>query len=480
MRKKMLITTFIIAGIVVTGRIHSVCAETVFPTDMITASQDALLAMHEKSNRVYMKLKNREIKIVSYFHQREIGQAIVEKDFIRYQFDIDTGELIENTVQWRSGLPAQLPRVISQEQAESMAEGMVQFSKLYIISPESNVYPIKPTPKNPCWVVRSIDGEGMIITIIDAITGEKLGYGVPPPATGYSLSGPQPEDVTDCDDPWNNWYVNAWLWFTAMGYPTTAHEFPRTATIQSYVQNDDTAMFYEIAHGNSYGFRNWCPEYTTADDVESWLWRDEYANIAFTFLGSCDGMCDTGADTLSREFRKGSNVDTVTVGYCGMSEPQCHSCWDYAVDWQGVLFDYMQQGYTVGYAFDRANLAYPDCAGANNCMRIAGDTGLMVVPVVTRSLCGNVYNGYKGPLTLNSRDYYIRCDITVPAGDTLTIDPGVELIFMNNSKVGSYGTLNANGATGQIRFLSEQHRDKGMKFTGQLRIMNGGQIKIIW
>jgi hypothetical protein len=38
--------------------------------------------------------------------------------------------------------------------------------------------------------------------------------------------------------------------------------------------------------------------------------------------------------------------------------------------------------------------------------------------------------------------------------------------------------LNANGATGQTRFVSEEDNRKGMQFTGQLRIMNGGEIKI--
>ncbi|GAH13281.1 unnamed protein product, partial [marine sediment metagenome] len=50
-----------------------------------------------------------------------------------------------------------------------------------IISPESDVFPIKPTPQNPCWIVRSIDNNKITVTIIDAINGKVLGYGVPPP-----------------------------------------------------------------------------------------------------------------------------------------------------------------------------------------------------------------------------------------------------------------------------------------------------------
>ncbi|MHC4478757.1 MAG: hypothetical protein ACYTEL_24250 [Planctomycetota bacterium] len=472
MKKKILITTLIIAGVLVAGPIRSVQGQTVFPTEMVTASQDALLARAEKSNRVFKKLEIREVKIVSYFHRRKIDQATIEKDFIRYQFNTETEELIEKTVRWRSDLPAQLPPVIAQGQAESMVQGVVQSCKLYFISPESNVYPIKPTPKNPCWIVRSIDGKRMIITIIDAITSEKLGYAIPPPVEGFAFH---------CDDEpgWADWRDNADGWFELMGYSTGRRTCPCDADVQSFIQSDSIVMFYELSHGGSWSFHQGCPlscTDVTAAEIETWI--DAYASMPFTFLGSCDGMCDVSNNRLSYEFRKGFDDDAVTVGYCGMSTPACDDCWDYSVDWQDVLFLWMYAGHTVGYAFNKANLAYPDCAGTNNCMRIAGDTVLTVVPVVTRSLCGNVYDGFKGPLSLESRDHYIRCDITVPAGQTLTVDPSVDLVFLNDSKVTSYGTLNANGATGQIRFVSELDSGKGMEFTGQIRITGGGQIKI--
>lgn len=477
MRKKMLITMFIIAGIVETGLFRSVRAETKFATEMVTASKDTLLAKHEKSNRVFKRLEIEEVKIVSYFHRRKIGEAIVEKDFIRYQFNTETGELIEETKRWREDLPDSVTPVITQEEAESKVEGTITSRNLFFISPESDVFPIKPTPKNPCWILWSRDGKRRIITIIDAMTGEKLGYGVPPPYEGFSCYGP---DWGDCpQDPieyWNNHADNARAWFETMGYSTEKVGNASAAKIQSHIQSDSTAMFFELNHGGSWSFHNYCDSDIDAGEVETWI--ASYANMPFTFLGSCGGMCDQSDNHLSYEFRKGSNIDTVTVGYCGMGDPPCEDdCWPDAVNWQDTLFDWMADGYTVYYAFYRANLAFPDCAD-NSCMRFAGDTNLRVVPVVTRSLCGAVYNGHKGPLTLNSRDYYIRCGITVPSGQTLTIDPSVDLVFLNDSKATSNGTLNANGAAGQIRFVSEQDRNKGMEFTGQLRLQNGGQIKI--
>jgi hypothetical protein len=74
--------------------------------------------------------------------------------------------------------------VITKEEAESMVRGEVPFTKLYIISPYSVVFPIKPTPENPCWIVRSVDNGNTIVTIIDAMNGKILGYGVSPPVPG--------------------------------------------------------------------------------------------------------------------------------------------------------------------------------------------------------------------------------------------------------------------------------------------------------
>jgi hypothetical protein len=142
-------------------------------------ANDDLLAPYETGDRKFVR---REIgdKIV-YFHQRTIGDAIVEKDFIVYQFHKDTKQLLNKKQHWRTGLPEHVASKITKKQAEAMAEGEVDFSQLYIISPESDIFPIEPTPENPCWVVRSTKDSRIIVTIIDAVTGEFLGYGMRPP-----------------------------------------------------------------------------------------------------------------------------------------------------------------------------------------------------------------------------------------------------------------------------------------------------------
>jgi len=223
--------------------------------DTVIASQDELLSRYDQSDRVYEWVQIDSFK--SYFHQRKIGEATVEKDFIRYIFNVNTGELIEQTTQWQDGLPKQVSPVIAKAQVESLVEGVVDTTRLYFISPHTDVYPITPRPTNPCWIVISFVGDRLIITIFDAMTGEKLGYGIPPPSTGLSLTGPGVDDVNDCSEPWTAWYENARDWFETFGYPTTALQYPRTATIQSYIQSDEMAVFYEQAHGNSWRFRNW-------------------------------------------------------------------------------------------------------------------------------------------------------------------------------------------------------------------------------
>jgi hypothetical protein len=300
--------------------------------------------------------------------------------------------LIDVKGHWREELSPFLPKSnIAKEQAESMVKGRVRFSQLFIISPESDIFfPIKPTPKNPCWVVANIDeSRGILLTVIDAVEGRILGYGIPPPSyTGFSLSGPMYENP--CREAWYDHYLNvpygAKYWFDIMGYSTEAVKWPTEEKIKSHIQSIATAMFYELAHGCPWGFASGCNgnfyEITYASEVDDWI--SNFTKLPFTFLGSCDGMCDVNEGTLSYAFRMGSEKDSATVGYCGMFEENCSTCWvSYSELWQRGLFEYMSQGYTVKEAFDEANAHYSACF-ENQCMRFAGDPNFAVVPVVSR------------------------------------------------------------------------------------------------
>ena len=183
-----------------------------------------------------------------------------------------------------------------------------------------------------------------------------------------------------------------------MGYPTEAVLYPNEAKVKvkSHIQSYETAMFYEVAHGGSDYFENDCSgNPTTATDIHNWI--KGYPKMPFTFIHSCGGMCDTGAGTLSYEFRKGSTEDTVTVGTC-LGDPECSNC--SILKWQDRLFYYMNQGLTVKEAFDEA---CEDCDNSTQgvnctaCVRFAGDPNFKVVPVVER--------GAKRPTTIGFSAY---------------------------------------------------------------------------
>lgn len=336
------------------------------------AELDELLKTYETGNREFERIEIGDL--IVFWHQRTIDGAIVEKDRIVYQFDADSEQLLNKKVSWREDLPQNITIEINAVEAEVKVAGKPISTTLYIISPESDVYKTYPVSDNPCWIVRVMRDDYMRIVVIDAVTGDSLGYGVPPPYGSFSLTGPWYENP--CDGAWHGWYESAEYWFNLMGYSCEGIVWPTKGHIQSHIQNTSTGMFYELAHGGSSYFAGGCIgesnfEYTNASDIESWI--AAYPKMPFAFIGSCGGMCHTGDGSFSHEFRKGNLTNTATVGYCGMAETWCALCWDYSILWQDALFQYMYMGWTVKAAFNQALADYPACAGSNNCMRFAGD-----------------------------------------------------------------------------------------------------------
>ena len=69
-------------------------------------------------------------------------------------------------------------------------------------------------------------------------------------------------------------------------------------------------------------------------------------------------------------------------------------------------------------------------------------------------------------LTEENSPYYVLCDVQVPSGVILTIEPGVEIIYTDNYEILVKGELVANGLdTDYIVFRSdEQGIKKGKRF----------------
>jgi hypothetical protein len=164
-----------------------------------------------------------------------------------------------------------------------------------------------------------------------------------------------------------------------MGYSVSSVRWPNKEQMQTYIQDPSTTVFYELAHGTYSRFANECRDgsyyYTTPEEVRGWMASRQ--KMTFAFIGSCFGMCETGVNTFSYELRKGSTDNTVTVGYCEMSEKHCEECWDYSLAWQKALFDRAADGNTVKASFDEAMAEYLPCA-INECMRFVGDENLII------------------------------------------------------------------------------------------------------
>ena len=474
-------------------------------TRWVRPQDDLQLRAVEDSGRIFKRLDNPMINRTSYFHQRQIGDIVVEKDFIRYQFDQTTGELLEQTRKWREGLPDHLEVVVSQTDAEAKAPGTVRSATLMLISPDSEIFHFDPVPANPCWVLHSTDEMGRLaITVVDAVTGERLGNGLPPPYEGMAIHGPDhdPPLGAGCDNAnplWNAHAQNAHDWFETMGYDTIKIGSATGAQVQGHVQSDDGVMFYELDHGGSTSFKNRCEDSILGTEIETWI--APYASMGFAFIGSCEGLCSTAENTFAAEFSKGHPTDSAVVGYCGMSWWQCDDCWGYAIAWQTELFTRMNQGYTVGYAYALANAAYPHCTDdSHSCMRIFGDTNLVfggsTYPDVRRSRSGSIYDFEILGITVYAlppvssvtytRAHHLRGTGTVPSGYDVDVHvsssyPYNEIAFNNDAVLTATGTLNAAASGGNwVKFCSAADKGKGIEIVadGELKMQNGGQIKI--
>lgn len=97
---------------------------------------------------------------------------------------------------------------------------------------------------------------------------------------------------------------------------------------------------------------------------------------------------------------------------------------------------------------------------------------------VVQLLEGTVYDGYGGPLLNSGRPYLLVGNVTVPAGKTLTVGPGVTVRFRSGYGIHADGTLRVNGSPAPVRLVSEDDAQRGTVISQELALKNGGELRV--
>jgi len=308
---------------------------------------------------------NRHVK----YWEHVIDDIYVKNDFILLHMDIKNTDILKYERSWAD------TNIILSDSIDLEFE-LYNYSwkkKVFFADEEDcthfyTFYDSQDYPK-VCLEVRFTDGQ----TRLYSSDGEHIGHGIPAPSNGFSLSGYASEYWPDS---WIEYRKNADYWFSKWCNSTVSISLPTPVTISSYVKDSKVKFFYELAHGGSYHFQADTNEsnYYAFNPSSNNAWADMLCRLPmhFAFIGSCEGMTNTGFGTFSFAFRRGQKINTATVGYSGMTT--CPG-WAVALEWQDYMFSMMDEGNTIKYSFDMASAQYPIIAP---CVVFVGDTNLNV------------------------------------------------------------------------------------------------------
>jgi hypothetical protein len=331
----------------------------------------------------------------------------VHNDYVRVHVDVNTNEIILYEKHWRD---IDIDLAALEIKPFEPPDGEYVWKKVVLFVDEGDcgslgdffegsaleglpLYSLSGAVEYPlvCWEVRYADGS----TVVYDLDGNRIGHGMiaAPLSEGYLASGTDP----------NPFYEGAWIlarnnanyWYSRWTDSTTSvyNPDPNTDSISPYVSDPDTLFHYAIGHGNhkSYsGLKKNCvgepyyvTYYTTRPDQypgapDAYDDMQNRGRMHFALMVHCDSMTQTGHGSFSHAFRKGSYSGTVTVGFTGLGEA---SLWENlgVFYWQDTMLEYMDEGYKIKEAFDRANIEWDLVAPY---ARFAGDTMQKVVPGV--------------------------------------------------------------------------------------------------
>lgn len=97
--------------------------------------------------------------------------------------------------------------------------------------------------------------------------------------------------------------------------------------------------------------------------------------------------------------------------------------------------------------------------------------------LIGTDLQGEVCDGDGGPLTPSGSPYFVIGDVTVPEGDTLTIQAGAQVRFVSGYKITANGTLNASGTSANPIYLIRAEDSTGTRLYSDLQLQNGAYFK---
>lgn len=315
---------------------------------------------------IYNEIENKECKILTVdkiignvyvkYWEHVIDGAKIKNDYILLHLDPNSNDILKYEYEWTD------VEISPKEHIKNIFEPDDYFWKETVVFNDEEdctyFYTFNEVQEYPvlCYEVRHCDGT----TVLYSLEGTSIGQGIPAPSEGFSLSGYHNATLPD---PWLAHRQNASKWFSYWCSSETSLSNPTPATISSYVSNPNVHLFYELAHGGSWSFQaNAAGSYYYSSSAAGNSVKNDMTSrqpMLFAFIGSCEGMDDTGPGTFSYEFRKGSMINTTTVGYDGMG-----SCpgWGWAIPWQDYMFSKIHANYTVKQAFDMADAQYPTIA----------------------------------------------------------------------------------------------------------------------
>lgn len=336
------------------------CSSTLFSVSMASNEKTIYTMTMEDQESIVGEIPDKILlfdDVIGDIHvqywQHHIEEVVVKNDAIIIHTDPLTREVLYSQNTWSEIEKEIIP---SENHEWVMDDVWYQQQVIFVDEEDTNgFYTVDESVTYPlvCWEVRHRDGT----TILYDAPGHIIGSGVPAPSKGFSLSG---FNENSWPDPWVEYRQNADIWFSKWCNPSVSRSLPSPSQISAFVSDPEMMFFYELAHGDQYSFQadsigsSYYADGQTAYTVEKDVQNRE--PFTFAFIGSCHGLTSVEEGTFSYEFRKGEIVETVTVGFDHME-----SCpgWEYGYYWQDLMFDYMDQGYTIKESFDLATAYYP-------------------------------------------------------------------------------------------------------------------------